>query len=47
MDGLELDVSHGVTARQLAEMLMKQGRHEEAKQLRRSGLNPDGSITRG
>ena len=31
-------------AMRLAELLIKQGRHEEAGQLRRFGLNPDGSI---
>jgi len=31
-------------ARRLADLLMKQGRGEEAERLRRFGLNPDGSI---
>jgi hypothetical protein len=31
-------------AQQLLDVLIKQGRSEEAKQLRRFGLNPDGSI---
>ena len=30
--------------RPLADLLIKQGRAEEAEQLRRFGLNPDGSI---
>ena len=34
----------GYAARRLAEALTQQGREEEAKRLRRSGLNPDGSI---
>jgi hypothetical protein len=33
-------------ARQLADLLTKQGRRDEAERLRRFGLNPDGSIAR-
>jgi hypothetical protein len=37
------DVGHGDAA-QLADLLTKLGRGEEAERLRRFGLNPDGSI---
>ena len=40
------DVGDGLAAGRLAELLIKQGRGEEAERLRRFGLNPDGSIAR-
>jgi hypothetical protein len=38
------DAGDGNAASKLPELLMKLGRYEEAEQLRRFGLNPDGSI---
>jgi hypothetical protein len=38
------DVGEWWAARQLAEVLIKQGRREQAARLNRFGLNPDGSI---
>jgi hypothetical protein len=45
LDGLRVlaDAGHG-WAGPLADLLIKQGRGEEAERLRRFGLNPDGSI---
>ena len=44
VDGLraQIDAGDGHAARRLPDLLIKQGRHEEAKRLRRFGLNPDG-----
>ena len=46
LDGLrtQADAGNGHAARRLADLLIKQDRNEEAQQLRRFGLNPDGSI---
>ncbi len=49
LDGLRAvaDAGNGwVISERLAGLLIKQGRGEEAEQLRRFGLNPDGSIAR-
>ena len=43
MDSGSFVVGDGL-AEQLADLMIRQGRHEEAEQLRRFGLNPDGSI---
>ena len=40
------DVGDEDAAGPLADLLIKQGRSEEAEHLRRFGLNPDGSIAR-
>jgi len=37
------DADDGYAARLLADLLIKQGRSEEAERLHRFGLNPDGS----
>jgi hypothetical protein len=39
-----IDAGDRAAGGQLADLLAKQGRDEEAGQLRRFGLNPDGSI---
>ncbi len=46
LDGLRarVDVGDGPAASRLVDLLMKQGQCEEARRLRRFGLNPDGSI---
>ena len=46
LDGLRARADNGdeAAASRLADLLIKQGRGEEAKRLRRFGLNPDGSI---
>ena len=46
LDELRARASVGAHAadRYLAELLKKQGRHEEAERLQQFGLNPDGSI---
>jgi hypothetical protein len=45
LDGLRARADAGAgDAKRLADMLIKQGRGDEAEQLRRFGLNPDGSI---
>ena len=46
LDGLRAraDAGDSFAASRLAELLEGQGRSEEASQLRRFGLNPDGSI---
>ena len=46
LDGLRAraDAGDGDAAARLADLLIKQGRSEEAERLRRFGLNPDGSI---
>jgi len=46
LDGLLGRVAAGDTAaaEPMADLLIKQGRSEEAQRLRRFGLNPDGSI---
>jgi hypothetical protein len=46
LDGLRarVDAGDGVAARQLPDLIAKQGRKEEAARLRRFGLNPDGSV---
>ena len=46
LDGLrtQANAGNGHAARRLADLLIKQDRNEEAQQLRRFGLNPDGSI---
>ena len=46
LDGLRARAHAGdaAAAQKLPELLIKQGRNEEAEQLRRFGLNPDGSI---
>ena len=49
LEGLRARIDGGdglIAARELAEVLIKQGRGEEAERLRRFGLNPDGSIAR-
>ena len=40
----QADACDGDVASLIAEVMIKQGRGEEAEQLRRFGLNPDGSI---
>jgi hypothetical protein len=42
--GARADAGDGYAAGKLADLLEEQGRGEEAKRLRRFGLNPDGSI---
>jgi hypothetical protein len=45
LDGLRAGATTGDgDAGRLADLLIKQGRDEEAERLRRFGLNPDGSI---
>ena len=46
LDGLwaRADVGDEGVGRPLADLMIKQGRVEEAERLRRFGLNPDGSI---
>ena len=45
LDGLRADATTGDgDAGRLADLLIKQGRDEEAERLCRFGLNPDGSI---
>ncbi|MGO8728228.1 MAG: hypothetical protein ACLQK8_16250 [Streptosporangiaceae bacterium] len=39
-----VDAGDEAAAGQLAELLIKKGRGEEAERVRRFGLNPDGSI---
>ena len=49
MDGLRAQVltgDHYYAASQLADLLARQGRDEEAKRLHRFGLDPDGSTAR-
>jgi hypothetical protein len=48
LDGLRAraDTGDEDVGERLADLLIKQGRGEEAQRLRRFGLNPDGSIAR-
>ena len=49
LDALHARVRAGdwVAGQLLPGLLAEQGRHDEAERLRRFGLNPDGSISRG
>ena len=47
LDGLRARTGDRYAAKRLAEVLTQQGRGEEAKRLRRFGLNPDGSVAWG